>query len=284
MLTSTLQNNKLASVSRLVFFLPACFFSIALFVVPAFYEARITTGFYKTDLYIICITGCLSWAALSFEINLPFTKLTSAVTAACCYVLILCLAKSFPDDNSINATLIILSCVGIVCYLHAIGIPKYRMLVQAALVISLVVQLLIGLRQLYSGYGNAGLIQGQMANSGAFANYLSAIIPWLLAIGIAKDDKARVIRRIAVVLLLAAAVLLMFTQARAAFAGTVVGCVFVVYSLSTKEWRCPRLWVVVGCIIIVPVIVFALYRLKPASAQGGLLFTRCHSTSYKIIH
>ncbi len=270
MLRSDHCRNRLSAISGTFKFLPSFFFITALFIVPPLYQDRITTGFYQTDLYLICITGCLSWVAVSFVSNLRFTRLTIAVTFGCIYVCILCLSTSFPDDNSINATLTLLSCIGIICYLHAFIITRYGWILQLLVVLSIIVQVLIGLRQVYIGYGDAWPIQGQMANSGAFANYLSATIPWLLAIVAAPAGNTRFIRIGAAILMTAAIVLVLFTQARAAFVGIIVGSVYVAFFLSNKKWRRPRPSIILICIIFIPLIAFALYRLKPASAQGRL--------------
>jgi len=190
------------------------------------------------------------------------------------YVLALCLAKSFPDDNSVYACVTMLACIGMVCYLRNIVAINVGIMLPIAVVLAFVIQAITGFRQLYHGNGNASFIQGGLANSGAFANYLSAIVPLMLAATIARDGIKRKIRKLAGVLTIAAFVLVLFTQARAAFMGIMTGTACVVFFLSKKKKYRQWLTIFVMGIIIIPLLLFAIYLLKPESAAGRITIYR----------
>jgi len=249
--------------------LPACCFIAILFIVPGIYSQKITTGFYRTDLYALWITGGISWIWVAFLYKPRLTRLTIAIASGCIYAVVLCLVKSFPDENSINACITMLACIGMLCYLRNM-VTRHGLVLSQIVVLAFVVQVMIGFHELYKGNADAAFIQGDMANSGAFANYLSAIIPMLLAVVITTRSINRVIKIMAGIVLSAAVILLLFTQARAAWMGAAGGSAYVVFSLSVKKIQIHRLPVFVMGVIVIPLAIVSLYLLKPASAAGRI--------------
>lgn len=223
------------------------------------------------------INGCTCWIALSFLCKPIANRITIPLNSAFCYAFFLCLIKSFPDENSINAFITMVSCIGIIGYLRTVVTARYADFMLLAICLSIIIQIVIAFGQ----YHNTGLIHGQLANSGAFANYLSALIPFLLTIVVSKQQSNRLLKIVTGIILAAATMLLLFTQARAAFLGVLVAFIYVLFATVKKNISNFRMLIVIVSTIMVPLLLFALYFLKPASAAGRITI---YQVSAKIIH
>jgi O-antigen polymerase len=255
---------------KIIDYLPLTAFIASLFLVSIFYEQRMSTGIFKTDFYLVWITGSLCWLYNVLYTDVKLDQTGKVLIAGCIYILLLCFMKSFPDENSIYAFVTFVSLVGIVYYLQIIFGSKKYLIALSTILAAFFLQICTGYIQAVKGNGESLLIKGFFYNSGAFANYLAGLIP-LLLFGFTNRGGFRLIPRIVFfIFFLAAVVLLLLTMARSAFIGVPLGCFYVLFSFSKK--RNGKRTILVS-LIGIPVFILisaGLYKLKPASALGRL--------------
>ena len=265
---SSLNNN----VNRLVKTLVIILFVLSLFFIPQFYKERLITRVFKTDFYLIWIIGCLCLLYNSFFVLTKLNQTGITILLSCSYIFLLCVSKSFPDENSLYAFITFICCINIVCFLQFVVTSKYCHFIFISILICYFFQLEIGFAQLIRNGGRALSIRGQLNNSGIFANYISSILPLLFSAFVSKKMFNRPLRFVFLLALLSGLFLLTFTLSRSALVGCILGCLFVVASRFKKKFN-QKEWIAIALvsIIVFSISFFFMYKLKPASALGRLV-------------
>lgn len=252
----------------------------ALFVLlPFFYQQKMYSGTFNADLYLIFIVGCICWAGnfiIPFRVNFIIVILLLFLA----YSTSTFFAVSHNDNNSVIALISIFLLLGILLSLQAIINHKNYCVIIIAVSISYILQLYLGYKQAFNNRFESLSIQGWLANSGYYANYLTSLLPLLLSIAIIKSTINRNLKLLSLVLFSLSAILLLFTLARSAIIGLSAGCIFIFY-IKHKEQiikivlRRNLFFFVLSFIALATGFIFyELYKIKIPSANGRLTIYR----------
>lgn len=251
----------------------------ALFVLlPFFYQQKMYSGTFNTDLYLIFIVGCICWAGnfvIPFRVNFIIVILLLFLA----YSTSTFFAVSHNDNNSAIALITTFLLLGILLSLQAIINHKNYCVIIIAVSISYILQLYLGYKQAFNNRFENLSIQGWLANSGYYANYLTGLLPLLLSIAIIKSTINRSIKLLSLGLFFLSAILLLFTLARSAIVGLSVGCIFIFY-IKYKEQiikivlRRNLFFFALSFIVLTGFILYELYKIKIPSANGRLTIYR----------
>lgn len=156
------------------------FFALCFFV-PYFYNERQATGIFKSDFYVIWAMGCICWIFYIHSCAGTIDYLCKIFFLISIYVLLLCLLKSFPGENSIHMLITMICCAGIFYFLQIIFLSKHYLIACVAVFATCIIQLYIALLQASDNNWESLSVRGWFHNSGFFGNYIAAIIPLLLS-------------------------------------------------------------------------------------------------------
>lgn len=252
-------------------FVPLVAFGLSVFFTPYFYDRRLTTGIFKNDFYIIWLAGCVCWIYFIFWGKFNFTRLGILGLISCFYIVLSILLRSFLDENSIYLLITFVCCIGIFCYLQYLIALGYFLVPALIILIGYLIQVFIGYLQVFQNDFRSLAIQGDLFNSGIFANYLAALLPMLLFVSIEKSRLTKVVRIVFFVVFLGSFILLILTFSRAAIIGTVLGCTFIILPSNTiARVKKKKSIILLLCLLIIPVLSWCIYLLKPDSALGRL--------------
>lgn len=256
-------------------FVPLYIYITCLFLLPFFYNQRLGTKIFKTDFYLIWIVGSICWMHILLKYSLSIYRLGRIVLIGVLYILLLCFINSTLDENSIHAFITMVCCLGIIYYLRIIINSSNNLAIIVVLLLPYFIQVFIGYIQANENNWENLSIKGQLYNSGFFGNYLASMLPLLFG-GFASKIRFSIYSRIGfLIAFFSVLMLLFFTGARAAYIGSTIGCLFVLFSQAKNiKNKSPKILFITSAIILC-VMVTALYQLKPASAKGRL-------TIYKI--
>lgn len=254
--------------------LPLSAFVVTSLIIAFLYNQRLSTRIFKNDFYLIWITGSICWSYIFLKSSILLKHLGKIAFIGVAYIVFLCLIHSFPDENSIHVLITIVSCLGIIYYLRTVNNTSSGIVITVILLLSYFIQVLLGYFQAAEHNWESLSIKGQLYNSGFFGNYLASMIPLLLSGVTNKINFSRYLRIGFLIAFFFVSLLIVFAGARAAYIGSTMGCLFVLFSLSRKINRNFKIFFIASAIILFLMII-ALYELKPASAKGRL-------TIYKI--
>jgi O-antigen polymerase len=262
-----LQTQKVRSVQPIML-LPLLIFGIALLVLPHFFSGRMAAGIFKTDFYLIWITGCACWIFNVFYLSLEWGRIARIEALIVLYILVMSCLRSSPDENSFYALITLLALMGIVRYLSSIMHTALYPWVFLLMPIAILSQSFIAIRQVLSGAEDSLSIRAGLYNSGFFANYLSCIIPLCMAALVSKSATGKFLRVISFTLLAGSIGLLYLTLARAAWIGVAIGImitiIITIKKISAKQWAAIGL----ACLFLILAGILILYKIKPDSANG----------------
>jgi len=255
-------------------YLPLFVLVISSFTIAFLYNQRLTSKIFKNDIYLIWITGSISWLYILLKCSLLIEYLGKMVFISLAYILLLCIFNSFPDENSVHALITIVSLIGIIWYLRAIINVSNRIPITIILLMSYFIQVLLGYIQAVEYNWDNLSINGQFYNSGFFGNYLASMLPLILSGVTSKLNLNRYLRIGFLIAFLSVSLLIVFTNARAAIIGSTIGSLFVLFSFSKKIARKNLINLFITSTIIFFVLIIGLYQIKPASAAGRLTIYR----------
>jgi O-antigen polymerase len=252
--------------AKYLLILPICTLFI---ILPYYYEQRLILGIFNTDIYLLWIAGCICWLFNVLFFQFTLKRLSVAVILGFAYALLVFFFKSHQDFNGIHFLITSFSCIGIICYLKIINSTKYYFFITAILLSAFFIQIYIGYKQAINNDFESLSVKGQLFNSGFFGNYLAGVIPLLLSGFITKSTFKWSVRILFLGAFIVSSILLSLTVARAAFVGTGIGCIIIMWPYLKKVIT--KKWIVFSLLIILVIAGFVeLYKLKPASALGRL--------------
>lgn len=271
--------NRLFKLRSFIFitfkYLPLFALVISLLILPFFYNQRLAEGIFKTDFYLMWFVGSICWSYILLKYPLSIYRLDSIAFIGIAYIFLVCFINSFHDENSIDAVITTVCCLGIIYYLQAIIHTSNSLAITFVLLLPYFIQVSIGYIQATENNWENLSIKGQLYNSGFFGNYLASMLPLLFSGLTSKINFSKYSRIGFLISFFPVLILIVFTGARAAYIGSTIGCLFVFFSQAKKlKNKNPKILFITSVIILF-VMITALYQLKPASAKGRL-------TIYKI--
>ncbi|MDR0713197.1 MAG: O-antigen ligase family protein [Bacteroidales bacterium] len=256
------------------------YLSVILLLLPAYAgnEYFVTPSHWFTCL---AAGATMLWCGIrlfSRNMEMRMTLPDVAVLIFILYLLFNCLfAAHFPVTH-LYVGLLLCCCIVLVMVRQQVSAPYFIPALTVLLLLSGCVQCVWGLLQQFgiiSGYQGRFRVVGSFQNPGVYAGYLACIFPFALSVLCGNAPKGQ--KAPAGVFTLLCLTVLPFTYARAAWAGAVCGMAMVAQYRYGWIQRFVRLKKAVTGMVILFIILstgtagYALYRLKPESAQGRIL-------------
>ncbi|MDP1762555.1 MAG: O-antigen ligase family protein [Sediminibacterium sp.] len=261
-------------------YLPIFVLSFLFLSIPYFYNEKLTTGIFNTDIYLLWLAGGVCWLFSSFYAFVA-DRITIILWVLLLYVTAVTFFYGRSDSNSINISITLFASFGILLYLKEIGFLNKLLLFSIVILPGYLFQMFIGFRQFFNSEYDSLAIQGWLNNSGYYGNYIASIIPLLLSGWLRNIQLKSYIRLIFLVFFISAIFLMFATVARAAILGAIGGCIFVIWhnfrpliiTFSSLRFR----WAVILPVIFLAIAgLLFLINLKINSASGRItIYTVC---------
>lgn len=247
---------------RLSSLLPAMAAAVFLLFHPFLYQIKILTKIQQPDLFAIWLAGILCWWGNILSYGLRSDRLGVICTIL---ISIICLEGliRLPDDNCLHALINLFSYAGIFLYFRRYfschGITPLIIIIGP----SFVLQIYFGWQSALQPPLDALSIKGWFGNSGYFANYIGIAVPFFVS-ALANRKHLRLGHLMLHVLAGTSTILiLVLTNARAAFIGVVIGSMLALWPRikQLSSGRFTGLKALRGLVVIVSIFIAALYLL-----------------------